>query len=178
MTQYAYFDSTKPDPKVVQGFYDTDAIKYPNLPAAADLLQLTEEQWKNRMSGHWVVENGALVPYTFPPPTITLAQQAAGLLYGSLAVTSTNTPALSGSYSVDSGTREHIQSEIQCVQLTQKFADGSTSIAWPDTDGHAHAFTVAEFQSLALAITAFAAACFKVINGTSTTLPAASATIP
>lgn len=81
MTQYAAFDSTQSDPKPVIGWYDTGFATYPNLPVAANLLEMTPAQWAARMTGSWAVSSGALVAYTPPaPPPPTLAQQAATLL--------------------------------------------------------------------------------------------------
>lgn len=69
MPQYAYFDSTIAAPSPVLGWYDTDALEYPNLPAAANLLAISAAQWGERMTGRWAVSNGALVPYTPPAPS-------------------------------------------------------------------------------------------------------------
>jgi hypothetical protein len=113
-----------------------------------------------------------------PPPVPTLVQRAQGLLGGLLTVTSTGTPALNGSYAIDPGTQAHMQAEMLCVTVTGAFADTTATLAWLDTGGTAHTFpSTAEFKAFALAVAAFVAACFKVINGTSTTLPSASVTI-
>lgn len=68
MVKYAQFDHTKPEPQQVTGWYDTDFHHYPNLPAAADLLALTDAQWTARMSdpSAWLHKGGALLPR--PPP--------------------------------------------------------------------------------------------------------------
>ena len=57
------------------------------------------------------------------------------------------------------------------------FADGSGTVTWPDMSGVNHTFTAAEFKLFALAVGGYVAALFKCINGTLTTLPAATATI-
>ena len=76
MTQfYAHFDSTVTAPSPVIGWYDTGLYAY-SLPATNDLLALTSAQWATRLSGLWAVSAGALVAYTPPAPTLTLAQQA------------------------------------------------------------------------------------------------------
>ena len=80
MTQYAYFDSTKPDPKPVTGWYDTGAVVYPNLPPAANLLPLTPAQWATRLTSQWAVSGGALVSYAPPVVPVPLAKQAVALL--------------------------------------------------------------------------------------------------
>lgn len=91
MTKYAHFDSTVSQPAPVKGWFDTVQHNYseppnaqpPNfklLPAAADLLELTDAQWQGRMSGLQAVSAGALVPYTPPVPPVPLAQQAKAAL--------------------------------------------------------------------------------------------------
>jgi len=80
MTQYAHFDHTAEAPAPVLGWYDTVAFAYPSLPADADLLALTAEQWATRLTGHWAVSNGALVPYTPPMVPVPLPPQATAAL--------------------------------------------------------------------------------------------------
>jgi len=76
MTRYAYYDASVAAPSPVLGWYDTDALSYPNLPAATDLLELTDAQWDARMPGPFAVQNGALVAYTPPAPVVPLTTQA------------------------------------------------------------------------------------------------------
>lgn len=68
MVKYAQFDHTKPEPQPVTGWYDTGMHHYPNLPAPADLLALTDAQWDARLSdpSAWVHKGGALLAK--PPP--------------------------------------------------------------------------------------------------------------
>lgn len=74
MPKYAQFDPSVPAPQPVIGWYDTDAFDYPNLPAAANLLELTQEQWDARLITPFV-KNGALV--AAPVPTAAQALKAA-----------------------------------------------------------------------------------------------------
>lgn len=76
MPQYAQYDSTVADLSPVLGWYDTDAISYPNLPASADLLEVSSDQWASRMPGPFAVQSGQLVAYSPPIPVIPLATQA------------------------------------------------------------------------------------------------------
>ncbi len=74
MPQFAHFDHTVADPKPVTGWFDTDVFEYPNLPAAADLLEVTPAQWQARLSNPsgFVITGGALVaaaPVVASPPT-------------------------------------------------------------------------------------------------------------
>jgi hypothetical protein len=117
-------------------------------------------------------------PVPPPAPVLTLAQQAQALLAAGLTITSTSMPALNATYPTDPATQDHIQAEVNAILLQGTFADGSTSVVWPDVTGAAHTFpSVAEFKLFASAIAAFVAGNYKVLNGSSTMLPAATATI-
>lgn len=64
MPRYAQFDSAAPSPTPVLGWFDTDDFKYPNLPAASDLIELTDSQWAvhfDEPSG-WTVKDESLIP--------------------------------------------------------------------------------------------------------------------
>jgi hypothetical protein len=113
-----------------------------------------------------------------PAAPLPLPVRAQALVGSPLAVSSATTPALNGAYATDDGAQAHIAAEIQCVQLAGTFADGTATVAWPDASGAAHVFTVPQFQHFAMAVAAYVAALFKVINGTSATLPPSTATIP
>jgi hypothetical protein len=128
--------------------------------------------------GWTAAETGGTWTFAAPvAPTLTLVQQAENAIGAGLAITSTSTPALNGNYATDPNTQSHIQSEMLSVIVNSTFADGTTSVAWPDITGAVRTFSVAEFKALALAIGAYVAALYKVANGTSTTLPAATAII-
>lgn len=124
-----------------------------------------------------------LAPYVVPPvvpsPGAALAAEAGAAFAAGLAITSTGTPALNGTYAIDPATQAHIQAEVISILLNSTFADGSTTVVWPDMAGNTHTFgSIAEFKQFAAAVAAYVAALFKVGNGTLTTLPAATATIP
>ena len=178
MTQfYAHFDSTVTAPSPVIGWYDTGLYAY-SLPATNDLLALTSAQWATRLSGLWAVSAGALVAYTPPAPTLTLAQQALTAMGNGLAITSTSTPALNGTYDVGATTQAHVVSEVTAILLNGAFADGTSTVVWADLSGTNHSFTLAQFRTFASAIGTYVAALYKCSEGTLTTLPAASGTIP
>ena len=183
MPQYAQFDSTKTAPVPVSGWIDTDNFPLGTMPAASNLLLLTEAQWAERMNEVWAVSGGALVSYIPPPPALTaaqqLAQQAAALIAGGLAVTSTATAALSGTYAADTTTISYVNSELNSILLNGTFADGTSTVEWPDSSGTLHAFDVAQFKTLAAALGAFVAGIRKCMIGVAgATLPAATAAIP
>jgi len=157
----------------ITGFYDS--VDSP-APAGVQAIAITDQEWQTCLSQPgWTVANGALVA---PPPYVpTLAEQAAAALMAPVAVTSTSTPALSASYTITRDDQTHIQAEVQSLMLNGTFADGSSAVAWPDASGAVHTFTVAQFKAFATAVGAFVAACYKVLNGSSTTLPSAALTI-
>lgn len=84
MPKYAYFDHTDKAPQRVRGWYNTDRRAIPNLPNAADLLVVTEEQWAARMPdpGAWSVDNGKLIatpkPKATGPVTIPIPKAPVG----------------------------------------------------------------------------------------------------
>lgn len=177
MPKYAQFDSTATAPAPVVGWFDTDALTYPTLPASADLLELTLAEWADRLSGLWAVSSGKLVAYT--PPTIapTLAQQATALLGEGLAVTSSSTAALDGTYGCDDAAQARLNRIAVYLQINGTFPQGSSTIVWLDAAGGKHTFDAAQFKALATAIGDYVAALDDVILGLSSTLPTASATI-
>lgn len=126
----------------------------------------------------WTYSSGTFTPPTPPaPPAPTLAQQAAALIAAGLTITSTSTSSLDGTYATDPVSQQHISAEVTSILLNDTFTDGTSSIAWLDAAGASHTFTVAQFKTFATAVAAFVSACLKCVNGQSTTLPSASATI-
>ncbi|MHB1305288.1 MAG: DUF4376 domain-containing protein [Acidiphilium sp.] len=122
----------------------------------------------------WSYANGAFSAPPAPPPP-TLAQQATAALSAGLAITSTNTPALDGTYSCDDAAQARINRVAVYVQMNGKFPGGTSTIAWLDATGAQHVFSVAQFQAFATAVGDYVAALDDVILGLSTTLPSAAA---
>lgn len=121
-------------------------------------------------------------PAVSAPPAPTLAQQAAAAINAGLAITSTGTPALDGTYTVASGVpfgREDIGTEAQFVSTFSEFTNGAQTLEWPMADGTFVAFpSTAAFLNFAKAAAQFYAAAKAVAALNSGTLPSASATIP
>jgi hypothetical protein len=107
----------------------------------------------------------------------TLVQQAATMLATGCQVASTGTPALNGTYPTDAISQQHVQAEITSILLNGTFADGTSEIEWLDASGVPHAFSVAQFKTLATALGTFVSGVLKVINGQSATLPTQPAQI-
>jgi hypothetical protein len=127
-------------------------------------------------SGVWTFNGPAA------PPAPTLAQQAATLIAGGITVTSTNTEALNGVYTIQAGLpfgQEDIATEAQFIAQFGEFTNGSTAnLQWPLMSGTFVVFpTTAEFLAFAKAMGQFVAAV-KLAVGQSAALPSATATIP
>jgi len=73
---YATYDTAAVQPTGVTGWFDTWTLSTTkNLPAASDMLALTQDQWAARVTGPQGVKDGALVDYTPPPPVVPLETQ-------------------------------------------------------------------------------------------------------
>lgn len=97
---------------------------------------------------------------------------AAAFLAGGLTVTSTGSPAISGTYRCDGLTMAGIQAEVNAILLsgaTPTFADGTASLNWPDVAGVGHTFTVAQFHELAMAVCNFVVQCAQYNAGLNVT---------
>ncbi|MGC9271934.1 hypothetical protein [Acidiphilium sp.] len=113
------------------------------------------------------------------PPAPTLAQQATAAIGKGIAITSTGTPALDGTYACDETAQGQLNRVAGYITTNGKFPAGLTAMPWPDISGVVHEFaTTAEFQALASAVANYVVELDAVIMGLATTLPAASATIP
>jgi len=96
-----------------------------------------------------------------------------------LSVTSTATPALSGTYPVTGQELINgLQAQISAILLDNTFADGGAALAWPDIGGTTHSFDVAQFKTLASALLQFQAQWTAYAMGATTTAPPTTATIP
>lgn len=178
MTQFAYFDSTVTQSSPVLGWYDTGIVSYPQLPLQADLLVVTSEQWDARMHNLWAVSDGILVPYTPPPPVLTLIQQAQNLLSSGLLVSSTSVSGFKSTYAIDAATQGKIAAISTYILVNSKFPGGLTSYPWLDMAGTIHEFTsTAMFQDFATVVADYVSALDMVIATGQGPLPVATATI-
>jgi hypothetical protein len=171
MTHYGTFDHTIPDPKPIRGWYDTDVLEYPTLPDAADLIELTQAQWTHHTEGSWAVSGGALVPYTPPPPTLTVGQQATALMGSPVVVQCTTVPALDATYENTSLTRQTMTGIVAQMNADMTLPGGGTTFNWPDVDGTMRMWPPSEFVAFTNALTQFVYACQQTIGGFSTVLP-------
>jgi len=120
--------------------------------------------------------NPAPVLTPFGPTPSVIAQQ---LLGGGLAVTSTATAALSGTYECSPMALAALSAEADSLTRNAgTFVDGGTSVNWPDAAGAGHNFSVAQFGTLINAVNRFVVECYQYSKGLTTTPPPATATIP
>lgn len=148
MPKYAQYDHTAASPQPVIGWYDADALTYPNLPAPVDLLTLTQQQWDNRLSTPFV-SGGALVAAPVP----TAAQLLADAKTAQIAMlaasynTSIQQPVsyMSTTFQADSASQQ---------TLTRCLVAGSVpnGFYWLDAHNAQVPMTFAQLQGLASAM--------------------------
>ena len=154
--------------------FPTDAVDVPDTIYEACIAAL-----KAGGKYQWDVATSQPIAIAAPvPPPLTLTQQAAALLAGTVTVTSTSTASLYSVYTISQLDQDHLDAEVTSILLNGTFADGTTSIVWPDSSNVTHTFTVAQFKTFASALASFVANCIKVIKGISTTLPSNQLSIP
>jgi hypothetical protein len=112
-----------------------------------------------------------------PPAGPTLAQQAQASLVVGLAIVSTGTPALNGTYAVDQISQMDVIAIETSINAGKGFPAGATIFNYPDASGVMHAFSESNFTDFAAAVRDYVYALKSAIAGASTTLPAASTTI-
>ena len=182
MPQYAQYDPSVAAPSPVIGWYNTDARKYPKLPPASDLVEVPADIWTAHYgnTNGYAVSAGALVAYTPPPPTLTLAQQAANAATGGLTITLSGTMTLAETlFPTDARTQKAIES-MNAMARAGVLPLGSTTYPMIDAIGTWHHFTASQYQAVAGAIAAYVAACDLIAAGNPlgvTALPAASVSL-
>ena len=130
----------------------------------------------------WSYSNDTFTAPPAPPPP-TLAQQAAAALGAGLAITSTGTPAVNGTYAVASGVpfgREDIGTEAQFISTFSEFTNGTQTLEWPLIDGKTFVTfpNTATFMNFAKAAAQYYAAV-KVVAATGQgSFPSNQVTIP
>lgn len=82
---YASYDTTTTQPTSVTGWYDTwNMSDVSNVPAAADMIPISEPDWNNddtfRLPIGRGVINGKIIDYTPPPTPVPLKTQAQSAL--------------------------------------------------------------------------------------------------
>ena len=167
MTYFAQYDPSASAPAKVIGWYNTSMRRYPNLPPATNLLEITEAEWQAHYANPdgWGISAGALVPYTPPPPVLTLAQQAANAATGGLTITLSGTMTLAATlFPTDTKTQKAVES-MNAMARAGVLPLGSTTYPMIDAAGTWHHFTASQYQAVAGAIAAYVAACDLIAAG-------------
>ena len=133
----------------------------------------TQAQYANASA--WTISGGAIVAAT--PPAPTPAQLANTAMGAGLAITSTGTPALNGTYAIDNASQGKIAA-ISAYSCQRQVPGGVAFVPWIDFNGTAHTFpTTASFQAFATAVADYVAVLDVIIASNAGTPPAAAKTI-
>ncbi len=117
-------------------------------------------------------------PPTAPPPP-TLAQQAQAALYAGVAITSTGTPTLNGTYGCDPGAQANLNAIQTYINTNDKFPGSAGTYSYVDMNDAPHTFpTTAAFTAFATAIADYVSDLLHVELGVLGALPANAKTIP
>ena len=125
----------------------------------------------------WAYANGVFSAPTVNIPTPSTAQLAMNALYNGVTITSLSTPAINATYACDSQTTGDINAEITSIMLNGVFADGLSTIQWPDAVGGLHTFSITQFKTFATALAAFVSGIRKYATGVIPSLPSNQITI-
>jgi hypothetical protein len=163
----------------ITAFYDS--VDSP-APEGATTIEITDAQWQTCISNPgWTVVSGELVA-PVPPTAEQLAaqgliQSAQSMLTAGIAIVSTSTPALNGTYACDQLSQMDVIAIETSLNAGKGFPGGATTFNYPDVGGGMHAFSEANFTDFAAAVRDYVYALKSVIAGGSSTLPASSVTI-
>lgn len=106
---------------------------------------------------------------------------AASAIAAGIAITSTATPSLNGTYDLDQTSQNQVSATTTYILLNGTFPGGGTTMPWVDQNGSAHVWpNVAEFKAFATVYANYVAAVslYAASNGASGALPSNSVTIP
>jgi hypothetical protein len=177
MPQYAQYNPNIGPPYPVVGWYDTDALFYPNLPQTA-LVLVSADQWQARStSDFWAIDaDGAtLVPYTLPPPVFTIMQSAVSAISTGLAISFTGSITLESTlFPTDPVTQQNISAIVTTINSTGGFPGGTPSYPMIDSNGAWHLFTLSQYLVIAGAIANYVSTLTLIASGNpfgATTLP-------
>lgn len=140
MPKYANYDHTAAAPQPVLGYYDTDFTTYPNLPPAADLFEMTDEQWNARSLSPSVIDNGEIV--VLPPPPLTPQQEADAELArrraNGIAITSKSDQTDNATYPLDDAALITIGPVARDVSSGLGLPNNANTWAFADLAGVSH----------------------------------------
>lgn len=164
---------------------------FPTLPPSeqfhADLNPVDVTNVSPQPEVGWsATESGGAWTFAPPPPPVppTPAQQAKAaydaFIAGGLAITSTSTPAINGTYALDPGSQQTVTTEAAYINAFSEFTTGAASnFPWRLPNGSAIVFpTTASFMAVTKAIAQSVTAANLALQSESTTMPPSSVTIP
>jgi hypothetical protein len=131
------------------------------------------EVWPNQ--GEIADTDARYIQFISPAPTP--ASKAAEAMAAGLTITSTSTPAIDGTFTVDQVSQMDIIAIETSLNAGKGFPGGAATFNYADVSGVMHSFTEANFTDFAAAVRDYVYALKSVIAGASTTIPPATATI-
>lgn len=141
------------------------------------VLQMVDVTGVSPQPACWWTYNGTV--FSAPPSAAepSPAQLAANAMVAGVAIMSTGTPAINGTYAVDQLSQMDIIAIETSLNAGKGFPGGSASFNYADMSGTFHSFTAASFTDFAAAVRDYVYALKAVIAGASTQLPSPSAAI-
>lgn len=175
-TYYACFDPAMPAPQPVLRWIDT-ATEPPveGMPAAAGMLEITEQQWKAGMASPamWAVDNAVLVPFQVPRVALTPGQQAQQALTRPVAVRCRSRMVLNGNYDIDPVSFGRMNRAILTLD-----PEAASSLDWPDTDHVLHEWPSAQFIAFVTRVASYLTDLQAIVDTDQGSLPSAMFVIP
>lgn len=130
-------------------------------------------------SGWTATENVGVWSFAVPPaPVPSPAQNAQAAIAAGLTISSTGTPAIDGTFAIDTATQGKIAAVEVYILKNSVFPGGVTTYPWPVLAGEFVTFPdTTAFQNWATAICDYVSVLNIIIASNSGTLPSASVTI-
>lgn len=131
----------------------------------------------------WLAEDNAPTRIASAAELLEVLQQqwAPMIMAQGCALTSTGTPALDATYSLDHQSQANIVAIADGIANGKGLPGGGSTFNYPDASGAMHAFDAAQFTAMAAAFETFVynfdQALSALVNGDAAAIPAASVTI-
>lgn len=152
MTKYAQYNPNAAQPAPVIGWFDTDMFDYAQLPGPEQLVEITDEQWDDRMDrpSEWAIDNGQLVRAEPPsPPEPTIDDVLADKIADGIAITSLSNPeGLNCTMALDSVTMDQIGAVARDAASGMGLPAGAPIFVYPDINGVPRVFSEAQVIGL------------------------------
>jgi hypothetical protein len=136
---------------------------------------------QNNIAGiGWTYASGVFTPPFVPTPILTPQQKSQMALNAPINLISTSTPALNGSYSVNSSAIANLNAVTTYILVNSAFPGSLSEMPWVDTTGAMHEFpNTALFTQFASAVADYVSqvTLYGDSNGTYGSLPSPNITI-